>query len=362
MTKVAIVANIPAPYREKVYEGVENYEDLDLRVFYCRRLESNRKWKFNLGRYPKKFLDATTLSLGDKYYHFSILVWVELSKFKPEVVVTTSFSFAMLLSFFWAKLNGSRHVCFTDGTVFSESHLTWFHRIVRRFIFSKSSAFVGASNGSEALYKSYGVSTRAIFRSCLCIDNNRFSSNLGFDDDRRYDLLFSGRFTETKLPFFFAEVAKEVSSRVENLKVLVIGSGHLEGEFVAKLERYDVDYQFRGFVQQNDLPQVYRDSRFLLFPTKNDTWGVVANEACASGCVVVTNAAAGVSGDLIIDGETGLVLPLDVSLWADRICELYGDSRGYNSIKEKALKHVQEYNHDKAANGIYRAVKFALQN
>lgn len=359
--KVVLVTNIPAPYREKVYQNLaEKYEN-NFDVVYCSKLETNRKWVFNYGKYKKHFLKSKTIAFGEKNFHFNFSIWNKLCELKPDVVITAGFALPMLIGFLWTIVYGKKHICFTDGTLHSEQGLTFFHRLARKIVFSKSSSFIGASNKSLELYGSYGVSDKHIFKSCLCVNNDNFTKNIQPFHSKKYDLLFSGQFTKRKMPFFFASVVRELSTKVPNLTIAIIGSGPLEEEFLRSLQIEGVKVEYLGFVQQDVLPSIYANAKFLLFPTMNDPWGVVANEAIASGCMVVTCDNSGVSKELVINDSSGLVLDLEERLWAENILKFYNDEPKYNLIINNGLNIVKDYNFESASTGIRDAIEHSIK-
>jgi glycosyltransferase involved in cell wall biosynthesis len=64
--------------------------------------------------------------------------------------------------------------------------------------------------------------------------------------------------------------------------------------------------RFVGFIQKQQLPAYYALCDALIFPTHSDPWGLVVNEAMASGSAIVTTDVAGCAADLVKDGDNGL--------------------------------------------------------
>jgi glycosyltransferase involved in cell wall biosynthesis len=351
MVSVVIVTNIPAPYREPIHEKVSSFFKGNYTVVYCSKLEPNRQWKFKYGNYNKVFLTETS----NGYIHNNPKIWKELNRLRPDVVITTAFNPTMLYSFFWAVLNKRPHITFTDGTYTSEQFLSIKHRIIRKIVYLKTRAFIGPGRGSADLYRSYKIPEEKIFRSPLCVNNGLFSARV----EKKYDLMFSGQLIEGKLPFFFVEVARRVKEKLGSCRVLIIGSGVLKEEVVDLLKKYELDYEYPGFVHQEFLPEFYSKSRLLLFPSKNDTWGVVANEAMAAGVPVITCAASGVADDLVLHSKNGYVLPISVEDWAEHVVKLLTCKELYDGFSKACIEHVQSYNFDEAAIGIIKAVEFA---
>jgi glycosyltransferase involved in cell wall biosynthesis len=255
------------------------------------------------------------------------------------------------------------HVAMTDGTLSSEMALSGLHRTVRRRVYRRSRAFVGASDGSFALYRSYGISATSMFKSHLCADNGRFA-----DVDaggRSFDFIFCGRFAAGKLPLFAIEVAASASRRLgRKTRLLMVGAGPLEANARASAgaNAASLDCEFAGFATQEELPRHYARARLMLFPTQGDTWGVVANEACAAGLPVLVSPQAGAAGELIRDGENGRVLKLDVDTWAAAATAILSDEVTWRWMSARGRELVAPYTYANAAAGLLAALVHATQS
>lgn len=358
--KFCIVTNIPAPYRIPIYNLLAEEFGSNFLVIYCAHSESNRKWNLEGFNFNHLFLKENVTEKKDgRFIHNNPDVWKQLKSFNPDAVITTGFNPTFLYSWLYCLLHGKKHIPMTDGWIASEAGLSALHRIVRKCVYSTSRAFICAGKNGFDLYSAYGIKREKMFQSHLCIDNNRFSSKPF--SERNYDLMFSGQFISRKLPLFFADVAAEVKKSRPNLKTLIIGGGPQEKEFLERLDAAGVDYDYRGFVSQQDLPAVYNDTRLFLFPTRLDPWGIVANEAMASGVPVITTEYAGIINDLLIDGENGLVLDIDKELWAKQIIDLLDNRELFDRMSKKALENVKKFNFSAAAGGIKEAVCYALK-
>ncbi|WP_345952712.1 glycosyltransferase family 4 protein [Mucilaginibacter sp. PAMB04168] len=352
-TGVVYLTNIPAPYREKMHEILSASTQIKYTVFYCSELEPNRQWKFDKGNYQMVYLSNT----ADKMIHNNVSVIKFLNQHNPDVVISTGFNPTMLYGFLWCMIKGKKFIPFTDGTYNSEKSLSAVHKLVRRIVFKFSASFIGASAGSSKLYESYEIPKKKVFTSCLCIENGDFNSNT---EQKKYDLMFSGQLIERKMPMFFAEVARQVKEKMGKCTVLILGDGPLRNNLISLLIKYGVDYDYAGFVQPKRLPWYYAQSKIFLFPTLNDPWGIVANEACASGLPVITCENAGVANDLILHDVNGYVLPLDTDTWVKHICDLLQTPSKLKKFSINAAEKVQHYNHQLSAEGILASVNFAI--
>ena len=365
LLRVALVTNIPAPYRLRMFELLAAEPGIELKLFFCSQREPDREWDLRPLRAPHVYMRERVLKWRGRFIHANPDVWPLLGAFRPDVVITTGFNPTHLLAFAFARLRGARHVAMTDGTAMSEAKLTFVHRWMRRRIYRRTDAFVGASDGSFALYRQYGVPKVAMFKSHLCADNAAFAAVSTVPHPTRdIDFIFCGRFVAGKLPLFAIEVAAVTAQRLGRpVTLLMVGSGELEARMriEADLVSNRVHTQFAGFAAQAALPSHYARAKVLLFPTLGDTWGVVANEACAAGLAVIVSPQAGVAGELVRDGVNGRVLPLDAAVWAEAASTLLRDAATWEQMSDRSRELVLPYNEVNAALGISRAVRQAAQ-
>lgn len=357
--KVAILTNIPAPYRVKVFERLVDF-DIDLTVIFCAKMERNRSWKLPKFNFRHIFLKERVFEKNDIFVHNNFDVFFELNKLKPDIVITSGFNPTHLYAFIWAKLNRSKHICMTDGTVASESGLSYLHKLIRNIVFCGSHAFIAASKGGIKLYESYSVPKGFIFQSHLCANNDNFFNKIPLES-REFDVLFSGQFHERKMPFLFSEICGLLVKKRGRCRALLIGDGPLRDDFLNSLTQKGVEFHYAGFIDQDNLPNYYSNSKVLLFTTRMDPWGVVTNEAMAAGTPVVTSPYAGVANELVINKVTGAVCELEAQVWCDSVEKLLDDPAYWLDCSNNARNIVATYNYENAAKGIVSACKFSLK-
>ena len=70
---------------------------------------------------------------------------------------------------------------------------------------------------------------------------------------------------------------------------------------------------FAGFRQIAELPTFYADAGAFIHPALSEPWGLVINEAMASGLPILSSNNVGAAEELLIEGETGFLFdPMDV--------------------------------------------------
>jgi glycosyltransferase involved in cell wall biosynthesis len=362
MLRLAIVANTPPPYRVPIFQRLGLVPGIRFHVIFCSRREPNRHWDLPPFDFSHTFLPERHFAIRDRYVHNNPEVFAALKKFGPEVIVTDGFNPSHLYAFAYALMHGVPHIPMTDGTYDSEQSLSAVHRAVRRFVYSRSGAFVSASMGGDRLYQSYGIAPGLCFKSCLCIDNDNFTPPVPMPE-KRFDFIFCGRIEPGKGPLFALDVAVEVATRLgRRVGILFVGSGSQEDKVQEAAQRRAdlVEAEFHGFAAQGELPGLYRSARIFLFPTLADVWGVVANEACAAGLPALVSPHAGVNGELVRDGQNSFICEMEVDLWAERAIRLLTQPQLLQEFSERSLELVREYTFDNAAQGLLDACHTAL--
>jgi glycosyltransferase involved in cell wall biosynthesis len=172
--------------------------------------------------------------------------------------------------------------------------------------------------------------------------------------------MFCGRIHRLKMPGFFVAVCQAVAARRESCRVLVVGDGPERTAILASLDAAGIDFVYAGFVPPAELRRHYMSARLLLFPTLSESWGLVANEAMASGTPVITVPGAGCAGDLVIDGVNGRVVTAEVDIWVDAVCKLLDDPELWSEWSHAAMEQAGQINYQDAARGILDACNTRL--
>lgn len=365
MMKYLVITDIPAPWREKVYENIYKKYGNEFHVVYCNYNEKRRLWNFPLGSHPKTFLKTITYDKkGGKENYFNLGIILFLLKNRPRIVVCFSLNPTIFLSFFVLKLLKSKIVVFADTWLGRDKNITWAQKMARKLAYGViPDAWLGASKQTLNMYKYYNknVSDDCLFLSALCADNEYFRKYIeGKNIKKKYDIMFSGRITDSKNPLFFADVVSKVKEKRGSCSALVIGDGDekLKDEMFKMLDENGIDYHFPGFIEHRKLPEYYSQSKILLFPTAGDCWGVIVNEAFVSGVPVITTNMTAAAGELVLDGKNGYILDMDSDLWAEKIAELLDDTQKLDQFSKCSKKTVRGFNFEKAAQGIIDAIEF----
>jgi glycosyltransferase involved in cell wall biosynthesis len=105
------------------------------------------------------------------------------------------------------------------------------------------------------------------------------------------EVLYAGRLSAEK-------GVLELVQAAQGLELVVAGDGPLRPQVPRAL----------GFVSHDELERLYARAAVVACPSHREGFGVACLEAMAHGRPVVTTGVGGL-GDLVVDGETGLVVP-----------------------------------------------------
>lgn len=356
--RVAVMTNAPVPYRSPMYAAAMLSGEVEPHLIYCTQPHVDASQQEAGHGYPVHFLGGRYWAMERRFFHADPAIWDLLDRIDPDVVITTGFIPTYLAAFAWSRWRRVPHVALTDGTLRQEAGLSRLHHALRRFVYGRSAAFIGASRSSVALLQHHGADPARCFVANLCIDNQRFALDL----PKTADLLFSSRFVAHKNPLFALEAAAGAARLLGcRLTLNMLGEGPLRPAIEAAAQRLSdrLEVRLLGYRPQSELPAVYAGARLFLFPTAWEPWGLVANEACAAGLPVLVGEAAGSAHELVQDGVNGHVLPLDAEVWSQRIAELLASPDLQAQMGRCGRERVGAFTFESAAQALVQAVTLA---
>jgi len=105
--------------------------------------------------------------------------------------------------------------------------------------------------------------------------------------ERDVDLLFVGRFHEERGIEFLQEIVKSTSLINQDHKLIFVGNGPLLDEFQAELRKLPLKADFKGYLQNSQLLEVYKSSKIFLSTAPTEGYGLSIREALSYGCILL---------------------------------------------------------------------------
>jgi len=209
---------------------------------------------------------------------------------------------------------------------------------------------------NQDLFRAYGVREERIQVAPYFVDNDLFineSARLkpGYLTLRNHFelpqdalvFLFMGKLIEKKHPDHLLQAWHGLPESLRKRSALLfVGSGAMLEE-LKTLAQDEPRVVFAGFLNRKQLHEAYAASDVLILPSdEGETWGLVVNEAMASGLPAIVSDRVGCAPDLILDGQTGYSYPFgDVTALSDIMVRLIKDAELINSMSAGAADHVQ---------------------
>jgi glycosyltransferase involved in cell wall biosynthesis len=201
------------------------------------------------------------------------------------------------------------------------------------------------------------------------VDVTKFSFNFNywevrnrFAHESQRILLFVGRLVPEKGLDTLINALPIILANGVNVKLVVVGEGPQKEMYQGMVNGYGLHEKvfFAGHIDDWTLRALYRVADVTVVPSKFEPFGIVALEAMAAHCPLVTTTTGGLN-EIVDDGGTGLKVPTgDPNALAGAVLRIVRDVGFKNYIVENAYrKCLWNYNWDKIAewtSGVYDAV------
>ncbi len=217
--------------------------------------------------------------------------------------------------------------------------ISHFHGRFSRAIHSRLAAridfvnAVGYAVGQE-FQERLGRKIDAVFAAG--IDDRVF--NPGSPLEKCYDLIFVGSFYEIKGFDLYIEALERLPA---GLRLCFIGSGHLESMLERLHARHSV--QLRNNLSQSEIADYLKRSRFIVLPSRSESFGLVVSEALYCGIPAIVSRADGLLMQ-VRHGENGFVTENDPDALAATIgFALSLEEHAYQALVKAAQASNRQY-------------------
>ena len=346
---LAILATHPIQYQVPLWQALANEGSVPFEVWYLsdhgsrpsfdRQFGKTFEWDLNtLDGYPYRFLQSPANM--DVSGFAAARVQESLQDLFKERKTTALWVQGWQVAAYWQavwKAHGAGISVWLRGDSNDLARTSLPRKIMKRILlgqfFRRTNHFLYVGAANRRFYEEYGVQTQQLHPAPHCVDNERFAKQAKSLSGERENIrrswgipenafcvLFAGKLIPKKRPFDLIAAAQQSRARQADrpLHLLFAGSGELGRELrrashvVFDAERPDIQSDtlqkhdaerpsasFAGFLNQSDISKAYVAADCLALPSDSrETWGLVVNEAMASGLPCVVSDACGCSEDL----------------------------------------------------------------
>ncbi len=383
--RVLVIASHPVQYAAPIYRLMAQHPRVYFQVAYCslRGAEAGHDPEFGTTvKWDIPLLDGYAWThvpnrgTGSESFFglYNPGLWKLIRQGRFDVVIChlNYIRCSFWISYFGARIGSAAFIFGTDASSMEpRDGRGWkrlFKPLVWRFLFRLATQVLTASSAGQKLMQSLGIPEDRISMTLDTVDNDWWSRE-GERANRaqvraswHVDLsdrvvLFCAKLQPWKRPL---DVLRAFAGAAIPRSVLVFaGDGTLRSTIEAEASALGVRDQVRilGFVNQSQLPGVYRASDVMVISSEFEPFGLVVNEAMLCGCVVVASDRVGAVGDLITPERTGFVYPCgDTHALAYTLRRVVGDSWQWDEIRRRARAQMERWSPQVSALALVDAV------
>jgi glycosyltransferase involved in cell wall biosynthesis len=300
-----------------------------------------------------------------------------LNELRPQVVAIPGWDApASLIALWWCLETNTSTVLMSDSQEHDEPRVWWKEAIKGRVVKLHSSGFVGGTP-HRAYLKSLGMEETRIVTGVDVVDNAFFSEGAetarkNVDSVRqRFSLpeqyfLVSCRFIQKKnlLAVLRAYAKYRLAAGDEAWKLVLLGDGPLKQQIISLREELGLVEMvlMPGFKQYAELPIYYGLAGAFILASTSEQWGLVVNEAMASGLPIIVSSPCGSAPDLVIYGHNGFTFdPTDNDALSQYLAILASDENQRAAMGNACRKIIENWGLDLFAGNLCKAADMALK-
>ncbi len=364
MKHVAIITNIPAPYRVDFFDYLtKKYTKYRFTIIYSSRNEDNRKWLIEQEKMQNSlFLESKTIKIKrrfDNYYlHIPTGVFKVLKQIKPDIVVGSEYNPTILQALYFCRRTKIPFVSWTDGTLFSERNRNFVQKFLRRYVVGKADAYIASSTKSKEAQIYYGADEQKCHISFLAVDVEKYIQKPQGAGNGK--ILYVGSLIERKGVDLLLKALAKVSTE---FSLYLAGDGDQKEQLQALAEELGMQDKiyFLGQLNREELLMHYADSDLFVLPTREDCFALVILEALCAGLPIVCSKYADGAYDLIEEGKNGFIEdPYNTEAFGSCIEKILSDKGLCEEMQKQSAEVVEKFKFANIAKGYMRAIEECL--
>lgn len=249
----------------------------------------------------------------------AVALWRRLDHLSPDVVLVPGYyTLPALAAALWARLHDRKGVLMTESTRADHQRVWWKEASKSLLIRSLFDWAVSGGKAHREYLADLGFPEDRIARFYDVVDNDfyrrqcalyRQQSPNHFSLPSNPYFLYVGRLASEKNVDGLLDAFITYRERGGTWSLVLVG----DGPDAATLKQAAANSPFReaiyfpGQKTSADLPLFYAFAGCFVLPSTREPWGLVVNEAMASGLPIIVSSRCGCVPDLMLQGETGLI-------------------------------------------------------
>jgi len=352
-------------------------------AFFYSISAKNRRWRIDKKniKFKYRILKSFDIRVGkEDYIPFTISTnfLKALMDFNPDVVIVPGWAdLPSYVSAIYCKLFGKKFILRSESTLNEKNWRRTLFMPLTKFMLHSADAYVAAGTRARDYLIQLGAKRGEVFVGYSTIDVNRFSrdSKLSGKEKTRFrrDLgvppnnkivMFNGQLIIRKGVYDLLKAFKRCLFLFPDTTLLLVGYGMEK----SGIEKYVKDNKLTskvvlpGFVDNRLLPKYYGISDIFVLPSREETWGMVINEAMASGLPVIAGNKVGAGADLVKSGVNGYIFPSgNINKMVIAIEKLLKDKTKRISFGRESRRIINSFGIDQLVEAILKSIYYVGQ-
>lgn len=245
-------------------------------------------------------------------------------------------------------------------------------KVKTRMMLRRFDRYLSVGSVATEYLRAFGIPDGAIYHSPHCVDNAWFEAQAERHRINRaalregagargddFVVLFAGKFVDRKRPL---DAVRAVAGLGPGAVLLMAGDGPLADEARREAARLGVRIHWRGFLNQSALPEAFAAADALLVPSLWESWGLIVNEALASGVPCVATSGVAAAPDLILEAESGHTVAVgDVPTMTARLQGLRAARERGHDYAPACRRVVERCSFSRATDGVVEAMRQSIR-
>lgn len=318
MKTLALITNIPTPYRVPFFNHLAKYlaaNGVFLEVIFAAQSYARRQWQIPATEFEFKhhFLEASqqiNINSGESAaFDYSGLGLV-LKRLKPSWIVSSGYGICTAKALAYGLPRSTPVFIWSGEIVNPHRQVSLMRRAYRRVLLNFARGGIAYGKAAKDYLYGMGMAEKKISIARNTVDVS-FYSSISRHPTEPQRLLIVGNLEKLKRVEQAIHVVSELSKLSQlDYRVDVIGTGSEESALKCLVKDLGLSDRilFHGFQQKHELAKFYSQASLLLFPSEYDIWGLVMVESLAAGVPVISSKFPGAAAELIVSGETGEIV------------------------------------------------------
>jgi len=374
--RVLLMTNIITPYRLPLFNAILEKGNIYFKVVALAEKEKNREWKLvkNEIKFDYQILPGWHWFIWGKKreaaIHINKGVFKIFLEYKPDIIIVSGYDdLAYWQAFVYCKLYRKKFILWNGTTLLSTGSTRGIKGLLKRIIVRGADRYIAYGIKAKEYLEYFGAEGGKIYIGSNTVDMDYFRSRVeeyrngdNFLRERKqnpkYLLLCIGQLINRKGIIQVLRALDVLED--QEIGFFIIGSGPEENklkDFCKEKKLKNVF--FEGFQQQETLVRYYALADIFILPSFEEVWGLVVNEALASGLYVLSSKYAGASYDLIKEGWNGEVFdPGNVEEIVKLIKKSKDKIKNIRWKRDEINQHAsREFSIEKSADEFIKAIK-----